>query len=192
MAERCMPQKRRMFIQMSGPPGSGKSTMAYLLARATGAVCLNHDITRSTVSRYVRDFGTAAKLAYDLGWASAEELLKQEQSVIIDSPCYYEQILEKGEALAKEYGFEYWYVECQVGDIKILDERLRKRTSLSSQRTRVDRFPADAGANHHGEDPGALFKRDSCRPDCNAIVLDTTRSLEECRVTLFEQMWLLK
>ncbi|KAJ8099019.1 hypothetical protein POJ06DRAFT_255757 [Lipomyces tetrasporus] len=76
-SEHGPPPRRLLFIQMFGPPGSGKSTMASLLARSIGGVFLNHDITRTTVSRHVPDFNAAAQLAYDLGWLLAEEMLKQ-------------------------------------------------------------------------------------------------------------------
>ncbi|KAH6856752.1 hypothetical protein B0I37DRAFT_368254 [Chaetomium sp. MPI-CAGE-AT-0009] len=190
--------RRKLLIQMSGAPGSGKSTMANLLRQPLGAVVIDHDIVKSTL--LVDDnvsFNQAAKLAYNLGWALAGSMMRQEYNVILDSVCNYEETLAQGSKLAELYGFEYWYIECRVDDMDLLDERLRKRTPLRSQRTGVGRPPVDASASQveGGEDPRVLFRRfieNPCRPGegerAGIVVVDSTESPEGRRDYILERM----
>jgi predicted kinase len=171
-----------IFIQMSGAPGSGKSTLAKLLGSLIDAVVIDHDILKSSLLEdNTISFNQAARLAYRLDWTMADAMMEQERSVIIDSPCNYQEIIDKGRALAQKYGYAYWYIECRVDDIDLLDERLRKRAPLRSQRTGVDGPPRDASGTPSIEDSRALFQRwieNPCRPDDNIIVVDSTDSLE--------------
>ena len=176
---------------MSGAPGAGKSTTAKLLAQSIDGVVIDHDIIRSTILEHKISFREAAKLAYDLGWALAEDMIKQERSVIIDSACNYKEVLGQGTALAQQYGYDYWYVECKVDGVDLLDERLRKRVPLRSQRTGVDCPPCDASGICHNEHPRALFKRwieSPCRPDGNVIIVDSTGRPEERRDYILERI----
>ena len=182
---------RKLFIQMSGAPGSRKSTTAKLLAQSIDGVVIDHDIIRSSVLEHQISFEEVAKLAYDLSCALAESIIQQERSIIIDSTCNYKEILEQGAALAQKYGCDYWYVECKVDDVDVLDGRLRKRVPLRSQRRGVDRPPPDASTVRGSEDPRALFKRwieCPCRPDGNAIVVDSTGRPEKCRDDILERI----
>ena len=184
-------QPGKIFIQMSGAPGSGKSTTAKLLARSINAVVIDHDVLRSTALEHEITLDKAAKLAYDLGWALSEDILKQERNVIIDSPCNYQETLDRGTALARRHGYTYWYVECKVDDIGLLDERLRKRAPMRSQRTGVNRPPPDAGNALENGDPHVQFTRwikSPCRPQGNVIIVDSAGSLKERRDYLLERI----
>ncbi|KAK1995983.1 hypothetical protein LX36DRAFT_682689 [Colletotrichum falcatum] len=168
----------RLFIQMSGAPGSGKSTMARLLRQSIGGLVVDHDVFRTALLEH-NDvaFDQVAKRAYHLQWSLAEDAMRQGLNVIIDSTCNFQEVLDQGSSLAEKHGFAYWYVECKVEDIDVLDERLRSRDSIKSQRTGVDR-PSTAAARHAraGEDSRALFKKwieNPCRPKHNAIVVDS-------------------
>lgn len=189
------PASRKLFIQMSGAPGSGKSTVASLLGKSIGGVVYDHDRYRSATleqmlkilpemeKKYV--FDVAAKLTCSCGWTWAEEMAKQEKSLIMDSTCNFKEILEQGTVLAQQYGYEYWYVECKVDDINVLDERLGTKVALRSQRTSVGRPPQDASDAREGEDHSAVFKgwmRNMCRPEGkrNVIIVDSTGSLDKC------------
>ena len=93
-----------------------------------------------------------------------------------DSTCNYPQVLEQGSSLAAQHGYGYWYVECKVDDIDLLDQQLRARPPIASQQTAVDCPPAAAQAARAGEDARALFAKwieSPRRPDDRAIVVDS-------------------
>jgi predicted kinase len=166
----------KLFIQMSGAPGSGKSTIARLLGQSIGGVVIDHDVLRSSLLGNSLQFSEAAKNAYELQWALALDVMKQGLSVIIDSTCNFQVVLDRGSELAKIQGYQYWYVECQVRDVDLLDRRLRSRVPMTSQRTGADCAPAAAVVNGIGEneDARATFKRwieNPCRPKGNNIII---------------------
>ncbi|KAF4628144.1 hypothetical protein G7Y89_g10008 [Cudoniella acicularis] len=176
---------------MSGAPGSGKSTVANLLAQSINGVVIDHDLIRSFFLENDIFFEQSARLSYRFQWILAEDMIKQERNVIIDSTCNYNETLDQGTALAREYGFNYRYVECRVNDVELLDRRLRNRIPLRSQRTGVSLPPPDANGACHNEDYHTLFKRwieRPCRPDGDAIVVDSTSSPEECRDYILKQI----
>ncbi|RSL58194.1 hypothetical protein CEP53_006238 [Fusarium sp. AF-6] len=177
---------------MSGAPGSGKSTIARLLRQSIGGVVIDHDVLRSAL---LEDsdvpFDQVAKRAYNLQWRLAEDFMKQGLNVIIDSTCNFQEVLDQGSALAGQQGFAHWYVECKVEDIDLLDERLRTRDPMKSQRTAVDCPPAAASSARVGEDSRALFKKwieSPCRPKGNAIMLDSTSSPEVNRALVLKKI----
>jgi len=42
-----------VFVQMSGLPGSGKSTLSREIAKRTGSIVIDHDIIKSALLRGV-------------------------------------------------------------------------------------------------------------------------------------------
>ncbi|WYZ40814.1 hypothetical protein EsH8_IV_001155 [Colletotrichum jinshuiense] len=177
---------------MSGAPGSGKSTIARLLRQSIGGLVIDHDVFRSALLDYNDvSFDEVAKRAYHLQWALAQDVMKQGLNVIMDSTCNFQEVLDQGSALAEKYGFAYWYVECRVEDIDLLDERLRSRDPMKSQRTGVGCPPAAASSARAGEDSRSLFKKwieNPCRPEHNAIIVDSTGSPEMHRDHILEQI----
>ncbi|KAK6531948.1 hypothetical protein TWF694_003112 [Orbilia ellipsospora] len=184
MSSQTTPHK--FFIQMSGAPGSGKSTMAKMIGSSINGVVIDHDILRSSLLNASIPFHQAAKHAYRLQWKLAQDFMKQGHSIIMDSTCNYQEVLDEGSALADHHGFAYWYVECKVQDIDLLNQRLRSRQDpMTSQRTGVDRPPAAAvHGNCADQDSRALFQKwidHPCRPQDNVIVVDSTANLETLR-----------
>src|SRR5262245_47690816 len=127
-----------MLVQMSGAPGSGKSTVARHLVRHRALVALDHDVTKSALLQTGTPAGPAGRESYAVLLALAGDLLAQGHGVIIDSPCYYDPLLAAGLALAQRHGVAYRYIECVTEDLDLLDERLRTRTASASQRRSVE------------------------------------------------------
>lgn len=159
------PRLGGMLVQMSGAPGSGKSTLTRELVRRLRLVALDHDVTKSALLAH-RPFDAAGVESYAVLKALADDLLTQGHSVVIDSPCLYEALLASGQALAARHAVAYRYIEC-VASLELLDERLRSRPAQPSQLRRVD-VP-------QFEDWIANMKRPP-----TYLRLDTTRPLDAC------------
>ncbi|MDA2666866.1 MULTISPECIES: AAA family ATPase [Bacillus cereus group] len=125
------------FVQMSGFPGSGKSTLARKIAKGTGAVIIDHDIVKTALLLSIEeapiDVKLAGKISYNIDWSLIEFHLSEGQAVIFDSPCLYEEMVEKGTDLSKKYNVKYKYIECYLDDSNEINFRLKKRDRMLSQ-----------------------------------------------------------
>ena len=121
------------FIQMSGAPGAGKTTIAHGVAKALGAVVIDHDITKSALLAADVPVALAGRASYQVLNALAGHLLQQGHSVIFDSPCFYTELLHRGQTLAADYGADYRYIACVLQDLDELDRRLQTRVRQPSQ-----------------------------------------------------------
>lgn len=81
------------FIQMSGFPGSGKSTLSRQIAEKIGAVIVDHDIVKTALITSFEEIPIEKKLvgkiAYNVDWSLVEFHLSQGLNVVLDSPCLY-------------------------------------------------------------------------------------------------------
>lgn len=120
---------------MSGFPGSGKSTLACEMARRTGAVIVDHDVSKTAVLETAQglDAKLSGKISYNVDWAFIDFYLSQGKNVIFDSPCLYDEMIIKGTALAKKWNVKYKYVECCLDDFEEVNFRLKNRQSKISQ-----------------------------------------------------------
>ncbi len=124
------------FIQMSGFPGSGKSTLSKQIAMSTGAVVIDHDIVKSALLESIvgtMENQVAGKISYNIDWALIEFHLSQGHNVIFDSPCLYEEMITKGTLLCSKYNVRYKYIECYLDDVQEINDRLRNRKRMVSQ-----------------------------------------------------------
>lgn len=193
-------ETRKLLIQMSGAPGSGKSTLANLLARhgLINGVVINHDLIKSFFLDNGITFQKSAELTYSLQWVLAGDFIRQGRNVIIDSTCNYHETLDQGTALARHHRYDYAYIECVVStsDIGLLEQRLRDRVALRSQRTSVDAEPRDAvgGDSSSGGDPLTRYKtwiESPIRPAGNSIIaVDATGSPAGCLASALKQLGL--
>src|SRR6186713_2757617 len=106
-----------LFVQMSGAPGSGKTTIARAIGGRIGAVVIDHDVTKSALLKAEVPVSIAGHASYMVLDAVARHLLQQGHSVIFDSPCFYEELLARGQRLAAEMGALYRYIECRIDDL---------------------------------------------------------------------------
>ncbi|WP_020388669.1 AAA family ATPase [Kribbella catacumbae] len=178
-----------VVVQMSGVPGAGKTTIARELVRRRRLVAIDRDVVLTAMldsdgAEKLDGDGTftfARVASYSVVKAMADDVLAQGLGVIIDSPCFYEELLAAGQALAAKYGVAYRYIECVAEDIGLLDTRLRARPALRSQRPSVDAPPIDLAPDRErtGADLFADGIANMKRPD-TYLRLDTTQPLDEC------------
>ena len=99
-----------MFICMSGPAGTGKSTMAEVLAKRYNAIIVSTDAIREEL------FGDAAiqdnpKEVFEIAYKRIEEGLRKTHKVIFDatnlSPKNRRDILEKAKVWNKGFNICY-------------------------------------------------------------------------------------
>ncbi|WP_033541010.1 AAA family ATPase [Planococcus sp. CAU13] len=125
------------FIQMSGFPGSGKSALSREIAKQCWAVIVDHDVVKSSLMKSIEetpiDPKLAGKIAYNIDWSLVEFHLSQGMNVILDSPCLYEELIEKGIALCEKFCATYKYVECYLDDRDEINRRLQQRERMLSQ-----------------------------------------------------------
>ena len=166
---------------MSGVPGAGKTTIAHAITQRIGAVVIDHDVTKSALLEANVPVSMAGAASYQVLHALARHLMGQGHSVIFASPCFYTELLERGQRLAREVGACYRYIECVVADLDELDRRLRTRPRLPSQVAGVQVLPTEgSGKAQAGEDVFRDWIANMKRPAAGYLVLDTTRSLDVC------------
>ena len=166
---------------MSGAPGSGKTTVARAIGKATGAVVIDHDVTKSALLAADVPVSVAGQASYQVLDAMAGHLLQQGHSVIFDSPCFYEELLERGQRLAEEYNATYRYIECVLHDLDELDRRLRLRQRMPSQVAGVYGPPTTgSGKTTSGEVLFPDWIANMKRPQSTYLTLDTSLPCEEC------------
>ncbi|MEJ7833411.1 MAG: ATP-binding protein [Nocardioides sp.] len=171
---------RQCLIQMSGAPGAGKSTIAAELCRRYGMVSLDHDVVKSALLE-TGSFADSGPASYEVLIALAEDLLGQGHSVVIDSPCWYDELLASGQSLGARVGVPYLYLECRTDDLDVLDARLRGRVARPSQRTSVTASPTDDDRpDSERRDQFRAWIAGMKRPEADSLVIDTSRDVDDC------------
>ena len=157
------------LLQMAGAPGSGKSALARLIGRCTGAVVIDKDVLKTAALEAGTEEELASGIAYEAFFALADHLLGQERSVVLDSPSFWDTIRSKGAAIADRRGAPYYFIECVCSDEAELSRRLRDRPRLPSQPGE----PIDA-AWETFTPPGPYLRVDTTQPieRCLELALD--------------------
>jgi predicted kinase len=135
------------LLQMAGPPGIGKSTVASRLCVATGAVRLDVDVVKSSLLGSRVPWDIAGPATYSLVFALAADILATGRSVVVDSPSHYREVVDSGSAAAAQAGAAYAFVELKTDDLDLLHERLAARRSMPSQMTDLNTWPAGGSSS---------------------------------------------
>lgn len=169
---------KQFLLQMSGVPGTGKSTIARHVGARYGAIVVDLDVIRSAVLDGGVLVEASGRVAYPVMYEMTRSLLDQGVSVVIDSPCGYDEILATGQAIAGERGAAYKYVECHADDLTLIDSRLRTRPALRSQRRAVGLHAIDAGgADAEGEELFRAWQERTKRPADGYLQVDATNPM---------------
>lgn len=156
-------QDSRLLIQMHGNPGSGKSTFAKALGRSSPAIVIDKDAVKSPLLRNGIADAMAGGAAYEVVRELAADFLEAGHSVVMDSPCGWPGIEERGHALAARLGVPWLMIEVTC-PVEVIDERLATRTARLSNPTQRQDWDARPG---------------TYRPSCERLVLDGTKPVEE-------------
>ena len=121
------------LLQLAGFPGSGKSTLAKELSRHMDVVVIDRDIIKSSMTESGVGEDIVADASYHVVFSLCRFYLSIDKSVIIDTPCYYNESLQNGIEIANEYGAAYKYIECKVESFDVISDRLKSRQRFVSQ-----------------------------------------------------------
>ena len=103
----------KTLIVMRGYPGTGKSTIARLLATALHAPLIDRDIIRQMAVDLFGDLPQVGQFSYELMFALAREQLRLGLSIVVDTPLTYRTTYEQCKELAKTFHTPMLVVHCQ-------------------------------------------------------------------------------
>src|SRR5947209_9813864 len=98
---------------MRGSPGTGKSTIARLLATSLHAPLIDRDIIRQLAVDLFGNVPQIGQFSYELMFALAREQLQLGLSVVIDTPLTYRRTYEKCQEIAQDIHTPMLVVHCQ-------------------------------------------------------------------------------
>ncbi|MDP9310267.1 MAG: ATP-binding protein [Chloroflexota bacterium] len=173
-------QRSLFLLQMAGTSGVGKSTLARLIGQHTGAAVVDYDVVKSAALDAGVAWDQAGRVGYGASRAIADSLLHQGMSVILDSPCRFQQIVDEGSNLARMRGAVYGFIECVLTDEPVLRQRMQTRRRHRSQRRAFDVPPPDAPNDVMANAAGGIRIPESKVPTTPWIRIDTAQSVEQC------------
>lgn len=125
--------EKLLFVMMAGLPGSGKTTLAAKLGKATGWPVVSKDLYKSSLIRCqtgMTDEETG-RVAYELLFYQAEEfIVRQRLSIIFDTSAHFPFILEHATHIAGAADAEMKIIHCIV-PAHIRLERLNERAAAN-------------------------------------------------------------
>jgi predicted kinase len=173
-------QPSLLLLQMAGTSGTGKTTLAHLIASHLDAIVIDYDVVKSAAL----DAGAAWELAGGVGYlgsqALARSLLQQGRSVILDSPCRFQQIVATGTAIAAHYHAAYAFIECVLSDESELRRRMQERPRQRSQRRAFDIPPPDAPNDFMRDSSGRIQIPQTIYPSSYWLQIDMHQSVARC------------
>jgi predicted kinase len=96
-------------------------------------VVVDTDVLKSALIDGGVPLADSGRVAYAAALALSRDLVAQGKSVVFDSPCRYQALLDAGAAIANEAGVHYGFIELWASDVSLLLARLDRRTPKVSQ-----------------------------------------------------------
>jgi len=164
---------------MAGTSGVGKTTLAQRIASQTGAVVVDMDVIKSAALEAGTAWDMSGRVGYRVSHALADSLLNQGFSIILDSPCRFDFIVDSGTELAAKHKIPYAFIECVLTDADELNRRMLNRKRQRSQRLAPDQAPADASTDAMMDDKGSVIAHETKYPKCPWLQVDTSEPMEQ-------------
>ena len=176
------------FIVMRGYPGTGKSTIARLLAAALHAPLIDRDIIRQVA---VDVFGTLPKVgqfSYELMFALTREQLRLGLGVVVDTPLTYRTTYDQCKELAQAFHTPMLVVRCQCPP-EVQKRRLegRKGNVSEFQITSWKEWEQWKPRFEEFEDGGCIIDTSNPMDDSLARVMNCIHELHHQQIRYTEQ-----
>lgn len=168
------------LLQMAGTSGAGKSTLAHLIGHHTGAAVVDYDVVKSAALDAGIVWDDAGRVGYGVSRALADSLLQQKISVVLDSPCHFQQIVDEGVNIAQLRGAVYTFIKCVLTDERTLRQRMLTRRRHRSQRAAFDVPPPDAPNDVIADATGTIRIPETKVPASPWIRIDTDQPVDKC------------
>ena len=121
------------LVLMAGLPGTGKSTLAYALAKTFGWVVIDKDLIHSAMLAKGSGKLESTLAAYEAALALVKDLVeKQDRSVILDTAGRQPFILERSKEIVSQCGARLKIIRC-VAPKEVRMTRLSMRSRQLSQ-----------------------------------------------------------
>lgn len=168
---------RTVLVQLSGVPGSGKSSLARGIADATEFVIIDTDVLKSALIKGGVPVASAGRSTYLAALALSADLLDQGRGVVIDSPCRYRDLVVAGQAVAQGAGVRYAFIELWASDVSTLLPRLDQRSPRISQvASATDPVPETWWEFGTAQATLQAWQSQLVRPDHDWVRLDSSHS----------------
>lgn len=155
------------LLMMAGLPGAGKSTIALEISKTLHWPIVDKDTLKSAALNAAVPEEIAGKLSYDLMFDIANDILvRQQLSVILDSPAGYQVVMRRAQAMAGLANATLKVTLC-LADRSIRSRRLTERVPRPSQWLALDPTGEDTWDEQRG-----FFPKDT-------LILQTTRPVSE-------------
>lgn len=176
------------FVVMRGFPGTGKSTIARLLASALHASLIDRDIIRQTAVHAFGEHPQVGQFSYDLMFSLAREQLSLGLSVVVDTPLTYRTTYEQCKEMARTFQIPMLVVHCQCPP-EVQKRRLegRKGNVSAFQITSWDEWEQWKPRFEEYEDGGCIIDTSKPMDDSLATVMRSIHELHNTQISLTEQ-----
>ena len=173
---------------MRGYPGTGKSTIARLLAAALQAPLIDRDVIRQAAVDLFGDLPQVGQFSYELMFALAREQLRLGLSVVVDTPLTYRTTYDQCKELAQSFQTAMLVVHCQCPP-EVQKRRLEGRKGKVSefQITSWEEWKQWKSRFEEFEDEGCIIDTSNPMDDSLAIVMRRIHELHNQYTSYTEQ-----